>query len=235
MSRPRVLVVIQARLGSTRHPRKVLEPIGDFPVLFHVLMRAKHALWHAEHVIAAPEEDVSIMREHCTGSYFGWGGPENDVLGRFFAATRLSRATTIVRLTADCPFVDPKGIVAVAEAVQSGEADYAWTGDQVNGLDAEAFVPALLERANRHANNPHDREHVTPWLRRHATRVFRYEGFDMLPRYRWTIDTPSDVAWAREVARLTDTAPPDPSAEKLHALILANPQLRRMEMVDNAA
>lgn len=230
-----VLVVIQARLGSTRYPAKVLEMIGDFPVLFHVLMRAKHALPFAKVIIAAPGDDVQRMRENCVGDYFGWDGPENDVLGRFFAATRLSRATTIVRLTADCPFVDPAGIRAVADAVVAGEADYAWTGDQVNGLDAEAFIPALLDRANRYASASADREHVTPWLRRHATRAYRFDGFDHLPRYRWTLDTKDDLAWAREVARLTDTSPPDPSADKLHALIQAHPELRRMETMDDAA
>lgn len=230
----KALVVIQARLSSTRHPGKVLEQIGDFPALFHVIMRAKHALPFARVVIAAPQEDVREMQENCVGEYFGWDGPENDVLGRFFAATRLSRATTIVRLTGDCPFVDPIGIRAVAEAVEAGEADYAWTGDQVNGLDAEAFTPALLERTNRYANKAEDREHVCPHMRRHATRIFRYSGYDHLPRYRWTLDTKDDLAFLREIARLTDTAPPDPSAAKLHALIQTHPELRRMEM-ENAA
>ena len=227
MSAP--LVVIQARLGSSRFPGKVLEDIGGFPALFHTIMRAKHALPHSRVVVAAPADDVPEMMAHCFGDYFGWNGPENDVLGRFFAATRLSRATTIVRLTGDCPFVDPVGIRAVVEAVTSGEADYAWTGDQVNGLDAEAFSLDLLTRANRHASEPYDREHVTPWVRRHAGRVFRYAGYDMLPRYRWTLDTEDDLSFLRDVARLTDVTPPDPTPAALHALIQTHPELQRLE------
>ena len=224
-----VLVIIQARLGSSRLASKVLEPIGDFPVLFHVVIRAHHALPFAKVLVAAPATDVAEMRENCIGDYFGWGGPENDVLGRFSAAVGLSDASTIVRLTADCPFVDTAGIRAVADAVESGEADYAWTGDQVNGLDAEAFTPKALARAHRYATSATDREHCTPWIQRHASRVYRFPGFDLYPRYRWTIDRPDDLQWARQVAALTDTAPPDPSAETLHALIQATPHLLRLD------
>lgn len=224
-----ILCVVQARLGSSRLPSKVLELVGDFPVLFHVAMRARHALPFAEHLIAAPSADVEEMRDYCAGEFFGWRGPENDVLGRFNAAVGLRSPTTIVRLTADCPFVDWRGIQAVADEVESGEADYAWTGDQVNGLDAEAFSLDLLQRAHRYATSDTDREHVTAWVRRHASRVFRYGGFDHLPGYRWTLDTRDDLAWCRQVAALTDTSPPDPTADHLHALIRANPSLTRLE------
>ena len=224
-----VLVIIQARLGSTRLPSKVLETVGDFPVLFHVAMRARHALPFAHHLIAAPSHDVEEMQDYCVGEFFGWRGPENDVLGRFAAAVGLRSVTTIVRLTADCPFVDWRGIRAVADAVEGGDADYAWTGDQVNGLDVEAFTLDLLQRAHRHATSDTDREHCTPWIRRHASRVYRFDGFDHLPGYRWTLDTKADLAWCRQVAELTDTSPPDPSAENLHALIQAHPSLLRLE------
>lgn len=224
-----ILVIVQARLGSSRLPSKVLELIGDQPALFHTVMRAKTALWHAEHLVAAPKADVPAMREICVGNFFGWHGPENDVLGRFNAAVGLRDVTTVVRLTADCPFVDPVGIRAVADAVESGEADYAWTGDQVNGLDAEAFSRDLLARANRYATAEDDREHVTPWIRRHASRVYRYDGYDHLPRYRWTLDDAADLAFLRRIASLTDVTPPDPTPAKLHALMQAHPTLARLE------
>lgn len=224
-----VIVIVQARLGSERLPGKVLEEIGGFPALFHTMMRARHALPFAEHVIAAPQRDVRTMMEHCIGHYFGWGGRENDVLGRFNAAVGLRDVTTVVRLTADCPFVDPVGIKAVAEAVESGEADYAWTGDQVNGLDAEAFTRDLLTRANRRATTTSDREHVTPMIRRVAANVYRYPGYDSLPRYRWTLDEASDLAFLRRIAALTDVTPPDPSPAALHALIRAHPNLERLD------
>lgn len=223
------MVVIQARLGSTRCPEKVLEVVGDFPVLFHVLMRAKHALPWAHVVIAAPESDVKRMREYCVGEFYGWRGADNDVLGRFHAAVGLRDVTTIVRLTADCPFVGVDGIKAVADAVQSGEAEYAWTGDQVNGLDAEAFTRDMLTLANRRATKSHDREHVTPWMRANANRIYRYEGYDHFKRYRWTLDTPDDLAWMQAVARMTDVTPPDPSPEKLHELAHLHPELMRLD------
>lgn len=221
-----ILVIVQARLGSSRLPSKVLEPIGDFPALFHTVMRARHALPNV--VVAAPRRDVPSLRFECAAEYFGWGGEENDVLGRFAACVKLRPATTIVRLTGDCPFVDPEGIKAVADAVESGEADYAWTGDQVNGLDAEAFTADLLRDAHEHATDPADREHVTPWMRRHS-RVWRYTGYDALPRYRWTLDTTDDLYHLRDIAELIDTTPPDPSPAAIHALIQAHPHLTRLE------
>ena len=208
---------------------KVLEPIGDFPALFHVVMRAKHALPKAKVLIATPKRDAPIIAAECAGDFFGWAGPDNDVLGRFHAALGLRSVTTVVRLTGDCPFVDPVGIRAVAEAVEAGEADYAWTGDQVNGLDAEAFTVESLRYAHERATDPADREHVCPWIRRHAGRVWRYPGFDFLPRYRLTLDTVDDLYHLRNIAELTDVSPPDPSAATLHALIQAHPHLQRLE------
>lgn len=223
------LVVIQARIGSSRLPSKVLEPIGDFPALFHVVMRARHALPRADVIVACPKRDRAILEAEVACDYYGHDGPENDVLARFAAAAGLWDATTIVRLTADCPFVDPLGIAAVAEAVESGEADYAWTGDQVNGLDAEAFTVDMLSRAHRRATHAQEREHVTPWMREHAQRTWTYRDFDFLPRYRWTLDTADDLAFFRRVAELTDVTPPDPSPEKLHLLIQQHPSLQRLD------
>lgn len=224
----RVLCIIQARLGSSRLPSKILEPIGDFPALFHVAMRAHHALPKAKVLIASPKRDVPIISQEVAGDYFGWDGPENDVLGRFVAAIGVRRPTTVVRLTGDCPFVGVEGIQAVVDAVEAGEADYAWTGDQVNGLDAEAFTTDLLRDAHEHATDPADREHCTPWMRRHS-RVWRYAGYDYLPRYRWTLDTTDDLYHLRDIAELIDTTPPDPSPAALHALIQAHPRLQRLE------
>ena len=224
----RVLVLIQARLGSARLPSKVLEPIGDFPALFHVVTRAREALPKAKVLIASPKRDVPIISQEVAGDYFGWDGPENDVLGRFVAAIGVRRPTTVVRLTGDCPFVGVEGIQAVVDAVEAGEADYAWTGDQVNGLDAEAFTLDALLDAHERATDPYDREHVTQFIRRHR-RVWTFSGYDCLPRYRLTLDTTDDLYHLRDIAELIDTTPPDPSPAVLHALIQAHPHLTRLE------
>lgn len=235
MTASRILVIVQARLGSLRMPGKVRERIGEFSILSHVVMRARCALPHARIVVATPTKDAEVLRNAIPvgdAEWFGWGGHEADVLGRFAAAAYSPQENTgcIVRLTADCPFVGLDGIAAVAHAVYSGTAQYARTGGQVNGLDAEAFTPELLTLAHRRATSAYDREHVTSWMRRlaHERRVYRYGGYDHLPPYLWAMDDPADLAWARAMARLINTTPPNPSPERLHALIVAHPELRRL-------
>ena len=222
--------IIQARLGSSRYPGKVLEDIGGYPALFHVVMRARHALPRACIVIAAPAKDVPQLKANCVGDYFGWDGEESDVLGRFYACAQQygPQVDTVVRLTADCPFVCTSGISHVEALVDARAAPYAWTGDQVNGLDAEAFTVPLLRMAHEQATDAHDREHVTPWMKRNVTPA-RYAGFDNLPRYRWTLDTADDLEWCRAIASEIEGTPPDPDVAQLVDLLERRPDLRRME------
>lgn len=237
------IAVVQARLGSERLPGKVLEEIGGVPVLWHVTKRASAAGFMPVVAYPASEwEGFSGMLP--TGPAFMWTGPEEDVLGRFAAVAEDMgpRFTTIVRLTADCPFVDVEGIKAVAQLVESGAADYATTNPgagqlRIDGYDAEAFTRELLMQAHDNAITAYDREHVTPWIRREAKQpwhVYRdapTEGgtWDLNGRpHRWTLDTQEDLYWFREVADEIDVTPPlHPTYEELMALLERRPDLVR--------
>ena len=240
------IAIVQARLASERLPGKVLEKIGDHTAVDHVWKRT----WGACHgsVIAVPAKDARTIKETLgmTHGVIGWDGPEEDVLGRFAHTAELySSYRVIVRLTADCPFVDVEGIKAVAQLVESGTADYATTNPGgmglhaichllVDGYDAEAFTRELLMQAHDNAITKYDREHVTPWMWREARspwivqrNIPSPDGFGA-KHHHWTLDTPEDLAWFRAVAEEIDVTPPlHPTYEELMALLERRPDLVR--------
>lgn len=225
-----VLVVIQARLGSTRLPGKVLLPLGPDrkPVLQHVVERAQRSGY--EVAIAIPESSA-------TDELWGWicgngpvkcngwvsSGDENDVLFRYTGALSYRKGDwdIVVRLTADCPCLDPRLIQRAVEAVQGGH-DYA--GNTVDrcyprGLDVECFTNELLMRAHQAATLPYDREHVTPWMQRHARNPYALsrtseDAPGLTNAHRWTLDTLEDYRWLEQAF----TAFPDPSPAQLLTL-----------------
>lgn len=172
-----MIAMIQARLGSARYPGKILEDVVGKPLLQHVVDRA----WLIPSVkvvaVVAPASDVSIIREHVSAVMFGPEVPEADVLGRFWAALPDARRScddgrVIMRLTGDCPLLDPRESERVCELFRlTDRCDYATnaTPGYRDGEDTEIFTAALLEQACREATDAFDREHVTPWMVRHAS------------------------------------------------------------------
>ena len=167
-----VIAIIQARLASTRLPRKVLAPICGKPMVQHVLERAGAIAGVDRVVLAVPASELhewSRLDRACTGRYlFSYGGPAEDVLGRFAHAARANAADVIVRLTADCPLICPEVCAAVLDILLSDGVEYAtndtrWTG-WPDGLDCQAFTRHMLERADVNATSAHDREHVCAWM-----------------------------------------------------------------------
>jgi spore coat polysaccharide biosynthesis protein SpsF (cytidylyltransferase family) len=206
----RVLVGIQARLGSTRLPGKVLEQIGPCSALEHVYRRAEAALPDAHVVVLYPSPDTEI-RAHCSAQgmeYYCYDGDEDDVFGRYIAAVQHVDADVVVRLTADCPFVTPEEIQTVAGRVMRGEARFATNVDSPryvpDGYDVEAFSCGLLREIREHlpgsvlmGGRVH---HVMP-----EPGSPKYE----LGRLRWTLDTPADLAKMRALAETVDVTPPN--------------------------
>lgn len=237
------LAVIQARYGSARLPGKVLADIGGYSVLQHVWVRV--APYVDDAVVAYPATpENKPLREHlgAHGLYgFGWGGPEDDVLGRVAAAARacgLSGIDLVVRVTADCPFLDPESVQAVVDAAEDGRGDYVSNlpaDPPVDGLDVEAFTAARLYAADAHAVDAYDREHVTPWIKRNAGRVWTtyravptlLHGVEGRVQHRWTLDTPADLAWFQRIAEHVDCDPPRPTVEDLLDLFAMYPSLVR--------
>ena len=204
-----VVAVIQARTGSTRLPGKVLMDIAGEPMLARVVTRAARAETLDEVVIAtttlgSDDRVATLCAER------GWPcfrGSEDDVLDRYYQAARLHHARHVVRITSDCPLIDP-GVVdrVVGEFLdrQPG-VDYACNflpqRTFPRGLDTEVMNFRALEKAWREDDNPAHREHVTQYILRHPDR-FRVHGVVNpadLSRHRWTVDTIEDLTLVRQI------------------------------------
>jgi len=173
-----VLVFIQARMGSTRLPGKVMLPLGDKPVLAHVIGRCRAAAL-GEVVVAttaAPEDDVIVDAAGRWGAAsFRGSGP--DVLGRFAAASRAFPAAHYVRVTADCPFLDAAILAAVVREHVAGGFDFSYNdvpGDYPRGVDVEVMTAATLAWLDAHAGDEPSREHVTPYIYREPAAFYTY-------------------------------------------------------------
>lgn len=197
---PLVVAVIQARMSSTRLPGKVLRPLGDRPVVDWVT-RAAHAAKGVDRVIVATstEADDDVLVDHLVAAGEQvLRGDLDDVLGRFLAAVDVTGADVVVRLTADCPLLDPRLIDAAVAVARSGPWAYVSTVDPrclPRGLDVEVVTAAALTAAGAEATGT-DRVHVTPFVRDHPER-FPAAGLVVHPAaddLRVTLDTEEDAA-----------------------------------------
>lgn len=201
-----VLALIQARMGSTRLPGKVLKPLAGRPVIDHVIKRVATAE-RVDDVMVVTSIDrnnlplISRVTEQGIGIFVG---SENDVLDRFWQAVRLTDADTIVRVTADCPIIDPAIIDRVIGLHQEEGFDYTSNIDPPtwpDGLDVEVVSRPVLEIAWREATTNPDREHVTPFVRRHRRRftIGNLASDRDLSGFRWTLDEEADYRFLRAV------------------------------------
>ena len=208
MKRPRTVAIVQARMGSSRLPGKVLLEIAGKPMLARVVERARRAKTVQQVGVATttgPEDDAveAAARELGVPVY---RGSLHDVLDRYYQAARAFRAEVIVRLTADCPLIDPDEIDHTVEAFFSSGVDFAanrlpWGRTVPIGLDTEVCAFSALERAWKEAAEPFEREHVMPYLydKEGRFRVLLVESSPDYGKLRWTVDTPEDLELARAV------------------------------------
>jgi len=167
-----VLAIIQARLTSTRLPKKILARIGNKTVLQHCVDNTKKALLVDKVVVASPHKLPGVDFIY---------PDEKDVLSRYYHCAQAYKAKHIVRITSDCPFIDPDIIDEALEfyfRTDHGFARFA----PIDGLDVEVFSFKLLEEAWKKAKDPYDREHVTPY---------------MIRKTKLSIDTAEDLKKAR--------------------------------------
>lgn len=192
-------VIIQARMGSTRLPGKVLMPLRGKPVLSHVINRVRQAKCVDEIVIAttlSPSDDP-ICDLATQEGVVHYRGSELDVLERYYYSAQSSQADKIIRITSDCPLIDPGVIDATYELFETSEADFVsntLTRTFPRGLDVEIFNFNILEEAYREAISPEHREHVTAFMYTNPQRfsIAQYTFPSDESRYRWTLDTTED-------------------------------------------
>ena len=166
----RVVAIVQARMGSTRLPDKVMKPIGGVPMIAILLARLARATEVDEIVVATSADPRNQPLADLVNSlgYKCSRGSENDVLERYVLAARSANADVVVRITGDCPLVDPVLVDEVIRQFNVLKVDYFSNTSPPtypDGLDIEVFKMASLERAAYETSKPFDREHVTPYLR----------------------------------------------------------------------
>ena len=230
----KTVAIIQARMDSRRLPGKVLADIYGKPMLARVVERAQRAQLVDEVIVATTDRlaDAPIAAwcvESGVPCYRASGDP-NDVLARYYEAAKWRQADVIVRITADCPLLDPM-VVDMAIITRWGhDADYCSNVDPPtfpDGLDVEAFTFAALEKAHRAATLLSDREHVTPLIRRTAFTHRRIFSRDSALVYeRWTVDEAADLEFVRAVYAELGEAPF--GMVEVLALLERRPELRQI-------
>src|SRR6266566_5493303 len=202
----KITATIQARMGSTRLPGKVLMTVGTEPVLARVVHRLRRAALIDGIIVATSDRpaDDAIVRECNRLQVACFRGSENDVLDRYWQAAQWCGAEAIVRITSDCPLIDAELVDETIQAFLSQPADYtsnALERTYPRGLDTEAFTIAALERAWREAREPYEREHVTPYIYEHPElfRLVSVRDERDYSAYRLTLDTHEDLQLIRTI------------------------------------
>jgi spore coat polysaccharide biosynthesis protein SpsF len=205
----RRVAIIQARMTSTRLPGKVLMDLAGRPMLAQLLARVKRCRLVDEVVVATTvnaADDPVVATARDEGIRW-FRGSESDVLGRYLGAAREARADIVVRITADCPLVDPEVSDRVIEALTARADAFDYASNVLRrtypkGLDTEAFWRDALERAARQARSDYAREHVTPYFYRERPDLFLLcsvtddtDASDL----SWTVDRREDLELVRRM------------------------------------
>jgi len=193
-------------MGSTRLPGKVLADLDGHSMVERVVRRCEQIQSLDNVVVAIPDSPSDdILADFLESRAFAvFRGPEHDVLARYHLAAEALGADVVVRVTADCPLLDPEVSQAVIAAFLRRGADYASNTvirTYPRGLDTEVFSVAALRRASRDATEPADREHVTRyiWSNPGIYRLVHVRARHNRSSLRWTVDTPEDLAFVRAV------------------------------------
>lgn len=194
----KIVGIVQARMGSTRLPNKVMKSIDGIPMIELLLSRLARAKEIDQILVATSidERNLPLVAHVRSLGYACEQGSEDDVLDRYVKAAIAHKADVVVRITGDCPVVDPELVDQVIQGFKSANVDYFSNispPTYPDGLDIEVFTFEALEKASKETNDPFDREHVTPYLRKpgkYKTESMQHN--EDLSAFRWTVDESAD-------------------------------------------
>ena len=202
MKNNKTAAIIQARMGSTRLPGKVMKNLKGKPVLWHVIERAKQSKLIDEIIIATTthKRDEIIYNNSLKWGVKAYRGSEENVLKRYYEAAKENEVDNIVRITSDCPLIDPYVVDEVISVFFNNNYLLA-TNAGLNlenrtyprGLDLEVFSLNTLHKIFENANEKYQREHVTPYIyENYEDEIYYYKNSEDLSEYRLTLDTDED-------------------------------------------
>jgi spore coat polysaccharide biosynthesis protein SpsF (cytidylyltransferase family) len=205
-SKKKVTIMIQARTGSNRLPRKVLTKIEKLPMIVHVLKRVKKIDIVDQIVLITTrkKEDEILVKLAKENDIMGFTGDENDVLSRHYQCAVECDADPIIRITGDCPLIDPMLVREMLVFYLNHDYDYVSNTlipTYPDGLDVEIFSFKTLRKLNKIAKKKSDREHVTSYIKNNTfkSQVFNYKNALDLSHMRWTVDERNDLRFVRKI------------------------------------
>ena len=229
-------VIIQARMGSTRLPGKVLLPLSGKPMLARIIERARLIPGVDTVCVAIPTGPEQAAIAQLVGTLpdvHVVTGPEHDVLQRYLIAADACGAERIMRMTSDCPFIDPRisgAVLAAHDNAKTPCARTAFDKGVPQGLDTEVVTVEALRVAAQECDDPYEREHVTPFLWRRPNRfpaVFLGYAPDRRD-WRLTVDEAPDYELAKQVYDALYSNQPDFGLAELETLFASRPELLRI-------
>lgn len=197
----KIEIYLQARMGSTRLPGKTLLPIMGRPILYYQLSQLKHISEQAKTVVLTTtsihDDPIISLCQTLKVDYFR--GSKDDVLARYYFAAQKRRPDGIIRITGDCPLIDPELISQMIQAYRENEKNYDLVSNVIKrtfprGEDIEIFSFEALEKAFNESEDLGEREHVTQHFYKNPLqyRLKSFEGSTDLSQHRWTVDTIED-------------------------------------------
>lgn len=225
----RIVAIVQARMGSTRLPGKVLKTVNGKPLLSYQIERMKKSKFIDELVIATTpngnEKIIELCQKLATQVFIG---PEEDVLTRYYDAAIHYNADVVVRMTSDCPLIDPIIIDEVINFYLNNNFDYV--SNTINrtfprGMDTEVFSISALEKANKEACKDYEREHVTPYIYLNPNKfeIGQYTQKIDQSYIRLTVDTKEDFELICRLLKLLNSN--DFELNDIIAILDKNPEL----------
>jgi spore coat polysaccharide biosynthesis protein SpsF len=234
----RRVIIVQARMTSTRLPGKVLAEVAGRPMLAQQLRRLADCHQADEIVVATTSlaSDDPVVRLADAAGLRWFRGDERDVLARYVGAAREAAADLVVRITADCPLIDPGETDRVVAALAQRAAVCDYTANVLSrtfpqGLDTEALFRDTLERVGRMATSAAAREHVTYFIYGERPDLFvrhSVEDAEDNSDLRWTVDTPADLALVRQVYEALGLGEQVVGYRDILAYVRAHPALSRL-------
>jgi len=230
-----IKTIIQARTGSTRLKAKVLRPVLGKPLLQHMIERLSYSKYANDIVIATTKNkaDDAIVKLSKDLRLPVYRGDEHDVLDRYYRAAKKYKADIIVRLTSDCPLIDPRVTDRVIKYYLENVDKYDFVSNMhpptfPDGLDTEVFPFSTLEKAWRESKKLYEREHVTPYIWDNPD-IFRignvYNDKNLYYVERWTLDYEEDYLFIKEIFEHLYSKDKVFYMEDIHRLLSEKPEL----------
>ena len=232
----KIVAIIQARVGSTRLPGKVLLDLKGKTVLYHVVDRVKKSKYIDEVIVATTDlgQDDKIVDECNKIGCKCFRGSESDVLSRYYLCAKENDADIIIRITSDCPLIDPLVIDEILDFYLKNNYKLVTNAGDIHnrtyprGLDTEIFDFDTLENAYKNANKDYQKEHVTPYIYENEKDIYYYKNDIDYSKYRLTLDTKEDFELIKRIYDLVYIDSQNFYLDDIVKILLKQPDLEQI-------